>query len=167
MDAFGLEIQRCFVIGPVSARCVLTTVCQRSIDKARVLQEVFQKKYSWCLMMGTSTVFQKNYTAHMVLNTKYSPCTRQCRHIVRALSQDAWYTPFQLGTPSSSGWESMEFHYCSSQPFIVHWANGIRWVALSFLVRLFGCRPAMLTPVQISFLVAPEPQTHTFSESLW
>ena len=24
--------------------------------------EVFQKKYSWSLMMGTSTVFQKNYS---------------------------------------------------------------------------------------------------------
>ena len=44
------------------------------------------------------------------------------------------------------------------------WSIG--WVALSFLVRLVGC-PAMVTPVQISLLVAPHPKTHTFSESLW
>ena len=44
------------------------------------------------------------------------------------------------------------------------WSIG--WVALSFLVRSFGC-PAMVTPVQISLLVAPHPKTHTFSESLW
>ena len=44
------------------------------------------------------------------------------------------------------------------------WSIG--WVALSFLVRCRGC-PAMVTPVQISLLVAPHPKTHTFSESLW
>ena len=44
------------------------------------------------------------------------------------------------------------------------WSIG--WVALSFLVWLVGC-PAMVTPFQISLLVAPHPKTHTFSESLW
>ena len=54
---------------------------------------------------------------------------------------------------------------CSSQPSMVH-----GWEALSFLVCSFGwlfVRPAMVTLVQISLLVAPHPQTHTFSESLW
>ena len=44
------------------------------------------------------------------------------------------------------------------------WSIG--WVALSFLVCLV-VRPAMVTPHQISLLLAPDPQTHTFSESLW
>ena len=34
-----------------------------------------------------------------------------------------------------------------------------------FVGWLVGC-PAMVTPVQISLLVAPHPKTHTFSESL-
>ena len=43
------------------------------------------------------------------------------------------------------------------------WSIG--WVALSFLfVRLFGRCPAMGTS---PLLLAPDPQTHTFSESLW
>ena len=35
-----------------------------------------------------------------------------------------------------------------------------------FVRRLF-VRPAMVTPEQISLLLALDPQTHTFSESLW
>ena len=51
---------------------------------------------------------------------------------------------------------------CSSQPSMVHWLSS----------SIFPCccrrrRPAMVTSVQISLLVAPHPQTHTFSESLW
>ena len=87
MDAFGLEIQRCFVIGPVSARSVLTTVCQRSIDKARILQEAFSKEILMIFDDGNFDSISKEQ--NMVLSTKHSPCTRQCRHIVRALSQDA------------------------------------------------------------------------------
>ena len=45
------------------------------------------------------------------------------------------------------------------------WSIG--WVAISFLVRCRRRCPAMVTPVQISLLVAPHPKTHTFSESLW
>ena len=41
------------------------------------------------------------------------------------------------------------------------WSIG--WVALSFLF----VRPAMVTSIQISLLVAQHPLTHTFSESLW
>ena len=51
-------------------------------------------------------------------------------------------------------------HFCSSQPSIVHWLSS----------SIFPClvvRPAMVTSDQISLLVAPHPQTHTFSESLW
>ena len=52
---------------------------------------------------------------------------------------------------------------------IIHFAHlslpwSIGWVALSFL--LFVRCPAMVTSDQISLLVAPHPQTHTFSESL-
>ena len=55
-------------------------------------------------------------------------------------------------------------YFCSSQPSIVHWLSSPIFPC-SF-VRSFGC-PAMVTPVEISLLVAPHPQTHTFSESLW
>ena len=51
-------------------------------------------------------------------------------------------------------------HFCSSQPSIVHWLSS----------SIFPClvvRPALVTSDQISLLVAPRPQTHTFSESLW
>ena len=58
----------------------------------------------------------------------------------------------------------LSFHHCSSQPSMVHWLSSPIFPC-SF-VRLFGC-PAMVTPVQISLLVAPHPKTHTFSESLW
>ena len=44
------------------------------------------------------------------------------------------------------------------------WSNG--WVALSFLFCLF-VRPAMVTSSPPPLLLAPDPQTHTFSESLW
>ena len=45
------------------------------------------------------------------------------------------------------------------------WSIG--WVALSFLVRLFVC--SFVRPVMVAspLLHAPDPQTHTFSESLW
>ena len=57
--------------------------------------------------------------------------------------------------------EFVDFAYLS-----LPWYNG--WVALSFLVRRsFVCRPAMVTPDQISHLLAPDPPTHTFSEGLW
>ena len=49
--------------------------------------------------------------------------------------------------------------FCSSQPSIVRWLSS----------SIFPClvvRPAMVTSDQISLLVAPHPQTHTFSESL-
>ena len=62
----------------------------------------------------------------------------------------------QIGPPTD--WTSAIYVFCSSQPSIV---NG--WVALSFLVRLF-VRSAMVTS---PLLLAPDPQTHTFSESLW
>ena len=52
--------------------------------------------------------------------------------------------------------------FCSSQPSMVHWLS-----SSIFRCRLFVRRPAMVTFVQISLLVAPHPQTHTFSESLW
>ena len=41
-------------------------------------------------------------------------------------------------------------------------SNG--WVALSFLFVCLFVRPAMVTS---PLLLAPDPQTHTFSESLW
>ena len=49
--------------------------------------------------------------------------------------------------------------YCSSQPSMVHWLSS----------SIFPClfvRPAIVTSDQISLLPAPDPQTHTFSESL-
>ena len=49
--------------------------------------------------------------------------------------------------------------YCSYQPSMVHWLSS------PIFPCLFSC-PAMVTPVQISLLVAPHPKTHTFSESL-
>ena len=49
---------------------------------------------------------------------------------------------------------------CLSQPSIVHWLS-----SSIFPYWLVVC-PAVVTPVQISLLVAPHPQTHTFSESL-
>ena len=52
---------------------------------------------------------------------------------------------------------------CSSQPSIVHWLSSSIFPCL--VVRLV-VRPAMVTPDQISLLLAPHPQTHTFSESL-
>ena len=51
-----------------------------------------------------------------------------------------------------------------SLPSIVHWLSS------PIFPCLVGCsfvRPAMVTPNQISLLLAPHPQTHTFSESLW
>ena len=46
------------------------------------------------------------------------------------------------------------------------WSNG--WVALSFLfVCSVGRCPAMVTSSPPPLLLAPDPQTHTFSESLW
>ena len=64
--------------------------------------------------------------------------------------------------------KSIERESCSSQPSIVHWLSSP--IFPCSVVRLFGwlfVRPAMVTPVQISLLVAPHPQTHTFYESLW
>ena len=52
------------------------------------------------------------------------------------------------------------YKYCSSQPSMVHWLSS------SIFPCSVGC-PAMVTPVEISLLVAPHPKTHTFSESLW
>ena len=93
-----------------------------------------------------------------------------------------WWTPalsFSSSSPSSKErWDQREenrFYPINGSPemtlfprYIVHlslpWSIG--WVALSFLVWLFGC-PAMVTPFKISLLVAPHPKTHTFSESLW
>ena len=57
------------------------------------------------------------------------------------------------------------FFFCSSQPSMVHWLSSSIFRCRLF-VRSF-VRPAMVTFVQISLLVAPHPQTHTFSESLW
>ena len=57
----------------------------------------------------------------------------------------------------SSSWG---LYFCSSQPSSVHWLSS----------SIFPCcrrRPAMVTSVQISLIVAPHPKTHTFSESLW
>ena len=54
--------------------------------------------------------------------------------------------------------------FCSSQPSVVHWLSSSIFRCL--VVRLF-VRPAMVTLIQSSLLVAPHPQTHTFSESLW
>ena len=50
--------------------------------------------------------------------------------------------------------------HCSSQPSIVHWLSSSIFPCWLFV------RPAMVTSDQISLLVAPHPQTHTFSESL-
>ena len=50
---------------------------------------------------------------------------------------------------------------CSSQPSMVHWL-----ISPIFPRRRRRRRPAMVTSVQISLLVAPHPKTHTFSESL-
>ena len=50
---------------------------------------------------------------------------------------------------------------CSSQPSMVHCLSS----SIFPFVCLFVC-PAMVTSDQISLLVAPHPQTHTFSESL-
>merc|ERR1712004_515094 len=50
---------------------------------------------------------------------------------------------------------------CSSQPSMVHWLSS----SIFPFVCLFVC-PAMVTSDQISLLLAPHPQTHTFSESL-
>ena len=50
---------------------------------------------------------------------------------------------------------------CSSQPSIVHWLSSPIFPCCSV-----GC-PTMVTSHQISLLLAPHPQTHTFSESLW
>ena len=52
-------------------------------------------------------------------------------------------------------------YICSSQPSIVHWLS-----SSIFPFWLVVC-PAMVTPVQISLLVVPQPLTHTFSKSLW
>ena len=52
---------------------------------------------------------------------------------------------------------------CSSQPSMVHWLSSS--IFPCSVVCLVGW-PAMVTPVQISLLVAPHPKTHTFSESL-
>ena len=49
----------------------------------------------------------------------------------------------------------------SGWAFCRPWSIG--WVALSFLVWSFVC-PAMVTS---QLLLAPDPETHTFSESLW
>ena len=85
-------------------------------------------------------------------------------------------SPFHSNkTPSSKYWRRKTSE--SQQPnlsFIIDhlslpWSNG--WVALSFLVCLFVCSfmscPAMVTPGQVSLLIAPDHQTHTFSESAW
>ena len=57
----------------------------------------------------------------------------------------------------------------SSELGIAHlsrpWSNG--WVALSFLFVRSFVRPAMVTSSPPPLLLAPDPQTHTFSESLW
>ena len=58
-------------------------------------------------------------------------------------------------------WPPRGTHFCSSQASMVHWLSSSIFPCLSFVRR-----PAMVTPVQISLLVAPHPQTHTFSESL-
>ena len=52
-----------------------------------------------------------------------------------------------------------DYENCSSQPSMVHWLSS----------SIFPClfvRPAIVTSNQISLLLAPDPQTHTFSESL-
>ena len=51
--------------------------------------------------------------------------------------------------------------FCSSQPSMVHY-----WLSSPIFPCLF-VRPAIVTSNQISLLLAPDPQTHTFSESLW
>ena len=70
----------------------------------------------------------------------------------------SWYI-----TRSSSYIHSSTPHidkYCSSQPSRVHWLS-----SSIFPFCLFGRCPAMVTSFQISLLVAPHPQTHTFSDS--
>ena len=57
----------------------------------------------------------------------------------------------------------LEISYCSSQPSMVQCLSSS--IFPCSVGCLFGC-PAMVTPIQISLLVAPHPQTHTFSESL-
>ena len=54
-----------------------------------------------------------------------------------------------------------DYGNCSSQPSMVYW--------LSVSSSIFPClfvRPAIVTSDQISLLLAPDPQAHTFSESL-
>ena len=50
---------------------------------------------------------------------------------------------------------------CSSQPSMVHWLSSPIFPCWSFVC------PAIVTSDQISLLLSPDPQTHTFSESLW
>ena len=86
---------------------------------------------------------------------------RKCSQLLIACS--IWNTSFNVR------------HYASK---LTHWWNGalknalfahlslpwsIGWVALSFLVRSF-VGPAMVTS---QLLLVSDPQTHTFSDSLW
>ena len=70
-----------------------------------------------------------------------------------------YFSPFCRSRLTRAGVE-IKSPYCSSQPSMVHWLSS----------SIFPCRrrrrPAMVTSVQISLLVAPHPKTHTFSESL-
>ena len=54
-------------------------------------------------------------------------------------------------------WDGQVKIICSSQPSMVHWLSS------SIFPYSFVC-PAMVTS---QFLLAPDPPTHTFSESLW
>ena len=60
-------------------------------------------------------------------------------------------------------------HTCKGESFLLIAAFHIplaEELYLSFSVGWLVVSPAMVTHVQISLLVAPHPQTHTFSESL-
>ena len=89
-----------------------------------------------------------------------NPTDVSIKYSVGLFSTSITYTPFTW----SSIIQQMDLYqhlenYCSSQPSIVHWLSS----------SIFPClvvRPAMVTSGQISLLVAPHPQTHTFSESL-
>ena len=114
------------LIGPVCARCVLTTVCQRSINKARILRKVFQMKYSWSLMMGTSTVFQKNYTWSWVQNTRRALVNVDTLSELLSRMHDTLHSCLALPVPLSERvWDSIIFLWFSCLHTFYLWKHGL------------------------------------------
>ena len=100
---------------------------------------------------------------------KRSWCTAALPAIIMGTHINLWFEPARLLPTRAGGFFSLKPVRWSSWVQSVSWSSQpsmVHWLSSPIFPFCPSVRPAMVTSVQISLLVAQHPLTHTFSESL-